>query len=316
MASVSGSVPENCSAGTHPAGLASERHCVERIRNKWPEFLAKRAQYMEQHRRLDGAYEKVTESILVALFTEVFDWPLGNVNYQMGRADIVLTDSLIRRLIVEAKRPGALTWNRKAVECALDQALRYASEQHVKIVAISDGKMLYAANVKDGGLRDRVYASLDQSEAPEELWWLSVHGIYREQEDVSGAQLRLQMVERVVAPAMAQAEGSAELLHPKYHVPARCFAYVGDYAKTSTWKLPYLLADGGVDEARLSAAVRSIVSNYRGTKVKKIPEEAIPAVLQRLAEAARSVGHMPPEASDPAPTYRQLSEVMEQFAGR
>lgn len=316
MASVSGSVPENCSAGIHPARLASERHCVERIREKWPEFLAKREERMQQHRRLDGASEKVAENILEDLFTGVLDWPLSDFNNQVEYADIVLTSLGVRWLIVEAKRPGTLAWSRKAVECALDQALRYASEQHVRIVAVSDGKMLYAANVKDGGLRDRVYAALDQGEAPEELWWLSVHGIYREREDVSAAQLRLQMEKPVGAPVLPLAEGSAELLHPKYHVPASCFAYVGDYAKTSTWKLPYKLADGTIDAARLPKAVQCILSNYRGAKVSGIPEEAIPAVLKRLADAARRVGHMPPEASHPAQIYLQLSEALEQFAGR
>ncbi len=316
MASVSGSVSENDSVGIHPAELASERHCVERIRNKWPEFLAKREERMAQHRRLEGASEKVAENILEDLFTGVLDWPLGDFNNQVEYADIVLTSLGVRWLIVEAKRPGALAWDRKAVECALEQALRYASEQHVRIVAVSDGKMLYAANVKDGGLRDRVYASLDQCEPPEELWWLSVHGIYREREDVSAAQLRLQMEEPAGVSAMAQAEESAELLHPKYHVPASCFAYVGDYAKTSTWKLPYKLADGSIDAARLPKAIQCILSNYRGAKVSGIPEEAIPAVLERLAEAARRAGHMPPEASNPAPAYRQLSEALEQFAGR
>jgi hypothetical protein len=311
VASVSGSVAE-----IHPAELACHRQCVDRIQTKWPEFLAKREERMEQHRRFDGAAEKVAENILEDLFTCVLDWPLSDFNNQVEYADIVLTSLGVRWLIVEAKRPGALAWDRKAVECALEQALRYASEQHVKIVAVSDGKMLYAANVADGGLRDRVYASLDQGEAPEELWWLSVHGIYREREDVSAAQLRTQMEESVGASATAQAEGSAALLHPKYHVPARCFAYVGDYSKTSTWKLPYLHADGTIDAARLPKAIQCILNNYRGARVSGIPEEAIPAVLLRLAEAARSAGHMPPEATHPAPTYRQLSEVLEQFAGR
>jgi len=91
---------------------------------------------------------------------------------------------------------------------------------------------------------------------------------------------------------------------------------VGDFAKTSTWKLPYKLADGTIDAARLPKAVQCILSNYRGAKVSGIPEEAIPAVLKRLADAARRVGHMPPEASHPAQIYLQLSEALEQFAGR
>jgi hypothetical protein len=77
--------------------------------------------------------------------------------------------------------------------------------------------------------------------------------------------------------------------------------------------LPYLLADGTVDAKRLPKAVQSILSNYRGVKVSGIPEEAIPAVLTRLARAARQMGHMPPEAPNPAPIYRQLAEALEQL---
>ena len=52
---------------------------------------------------------------------------------------------------------------------------------------------------------------------------------------------------------------------------------------------------------------------HRGAKVSGILEEAIPAVLTRLARAARHAGHMPPEASNPAPIYRQLAEALEQL---
>ncbi len=71
---------------------------------------------------------------------------MSDFNNQVDRADIVLTDHGIKRLIVEVKRPGSLAWNRRAVEGALDQAARYASEQKVRSVAISDGVMLYAAD--------------------------------------------------------------------------------------------------------------------------------------------------------------------------
>ena len=109
----------------------------------------------------------------------MLDWPTEHVNWQVERADIVLTSPGVRWMVVEAKRPGLLAWNEHAVRRALDQALGYAAKQHVRCVAISDGHMLYAADVVHGGLRDRVYVALDGSEAPEDLWWLSVHGIYR-----------------------------------------------------------------------------------------------------------------------------------------
>ena len=75
----------------------------------------------------------------------------------------------VKRLIVEVKRPGKLAWNRRAVALALDQALRYAHEQKVKCIGVSDGLMLYAADVTGGGLKDRVFASLSEEEPPEAL---------------------------------------------------------------------------------------------------------------------------------------------------
>jgi hypothetical protein len=298
----------------HLEHLASHRHCADRIQAAWPGFLSKREQRLEQQRRLGEACEKVAENILEDLFTVVLDWPLGDFNNQVEHADIVLTDHGIKRLIVEVKRPGSLAWSRRAVESALAQAMRYADEQKVKAVAVSDGLMLYAANIADGGLRDRVFVSLSGSEPPLDLWWLSVQGIWREREPNAEAQLRLLPEEPVeMEPETGAAGGSEGLLHPKYHLPAHCFAYVGDYSKPHSWKLPYLLADGAVDPKRLPKAVQAILSNYRGAKVSGIPEEAIPAVLARLARAARQAGHMPPEACNPAPIYRQLAEVLEQL---
>lgn len=99
---------------------------------------------------------------------------------QVGRADVVLSELGIKRLVLEVKRPGSLIWHRRAVESALDQARRYAATQKVGAVAVSDGNLLYAADVDEGGgLRDRVLVALDQEAPPEALWWVSVHGIYR-----------------------------------------------------------------------------------------------------------------------------------------
>jgi len=299
---------------TFSPDLASHRRCTERIRDAWPDFLRKREQRLEQQQRFGEACEKVAENVLEDLFISVLDWPLTDFNNQLGHADIVLTDHGIKHLIVEAKRPGSLAWNRRAVERALDQALRYASEQKVKMVAVSDGCMLYAANIADGALQDRVFVSLSDAEPQYDLWWLSVQGIWRQAKSGDRARLRLlpeEPVETQFAPETpCESEG---LLHPKYHLPAQCFAYVGDYAKPGAWKLPYLLADGTVDAKRLPKAVQAILSNYRGAKVNGIPESSIPAVLGRLAQAARHAGHMPPEACNPAPIYRQLADALEQI---
>ncbi len=298
----------------HLENLASYRHCTERIHTAWPDFLTKREQRLEQQRRLGEACEKVAENILEDLFTTVLDWPLADFNNQVEHADIVLTDHGIKRLVVEVKRPGSLAWSRRAVESALDQALRYAGDQRVKAVAISDGVMLYVADITEGGLRDRLFVSLCECEPPLDLWWMAVQGIWREREFNQRAQLRLLPEEPVEADHEPRASDAPEsLLHPKYHLPAQCFAYVGDYSKPHSWKLPYLLADGAVDAKRLPKAVQAILSNYRGAKVSGIPEEAIPAVLQRLAKAARQAGHMPPEACNPAPIYRQLADALEQL---
>ena len=159
--------------------LASYRRCVDHIREHWPGFLAKRAERLVQQQRHGVASEKVAENILEDLFTLVLDWPLSDLNNQLDYADLVLTRLGLKYLILEVKRPGALAWNRRAVEAALNQAVRYAHEQKVKCVGASDGVMLYAADISHGGVKDRVFVSLQDQQPPEDLWWLSVHGIYR-----------------------------------------------------------------------------------------------------------------------------------------
>jgi hypothetical protein len=89
--------------------------------------------------------------------------------HHVGYADILLTRLGIKRLIIAAPRRGARAWNRRAVNAALDQACRYAAEQRVRCIAISDGHMLYAADVRNGGLADRVFCSLQDQEPPAAL---------------------------------------------------------------------------------------------------------------------------------------------------
>jgi hypothetical protein len=265
-----------------------------------------------QQERYGAAAEKVAENILEDLFTLVLDWPLSDINNQVGYADLLLTSLGIKYLIVEVKRPGALAWNRRAVEAALDQAHRYADEQKVRCIGVSDGVMLYAADIEHGGLQDRVFVSLESSEPQESLWWLSVYGIYQPREDTKDATLRL-------LPEIPQEETIetglpySALLHPRYGLPARCFGYVGDASDPRTWKLPYLLADGTADITRLPKAIGSILSNYRGLRVSSIPEKDIPDVLVRLACAAARVGKLPGQSGRISKTYRQLAEALEQL---
>ena len=292
--------------------LASYRRTVERIHGNWPAFLEKRSKRMKQQERHGVAAERVAENILEDLFTMVLDWSLSDINNQVGYADLLLTRLGIKYLIVEVKRPGALAWNRRAVEAALDQAFRYADEQKVRCVGVSDGLMLYAADIKHGGLEDRVFVSLDAPKPEESLWWLSVHGIYRSRKDREDAALRL--LPELEPDKVKLVEGLHEtLVHPKYKIPGRCFAYVGHPADPKTWKLPYRLADGRVDLKRLPKAIQSILSNYRGVKVGGIPEKDIPDVLVRLALAASGLGKMPHQSGEVAPVYEQLADVLEQL---
>ncbi len=137
--------------------LSSYRRTIERIRSNWAAFLAKRSERLKQQERYGNAAEKVTENILEDLFTNVLDWILADINNQIGHADLILTSLGIKRLVLEAKRPGAPAWNGRGVDAALGQVTRYASEQKVKCIGISDGVMLYAADIQHGGRQDRVF---------------------------------------------------------------------------------------------------------------------------------------------------------------
>lgn len=286
--------------------LASYRRCIARIQETWPTFHARRIERLRQG--LFGApAEKVAENILEDLFTQVLDWQLGDVNLQVDRADMLLSDNGIKQLVVEVKRPGALAWHGRTVRAALEQAMRYAAEQKVKAVAVSDGDMLYAADLEHGGLRDRLLANLASPEPPLGLWWLSVHGIYRHPGPLDAPLL----------PESSPTEGAPLVaddtqLHPKYGLPASCFAYVESAVRPQTWKLPYRLADGTPDAKRLPKAIAAILSNYRGTKVQ-IPRDAVPDVLVRLAKAAADLGKMPCQTQPPAEVYREAHHALDQL---
>jgi len=292
--------------------LALHKRCIEKIHTNWNIFLNKRKERLKQQERHGVAAERVAENILEDLFTIVLDWSLSDINNQVGYADILLTRLGIKYLILEVKRPGALAWNQKAVMIALDQAVRYADEQKVKCIGVSDGFMLYATDIKHGGLKDRIFVSLESREPQDSLWWLSVHGIYRPRKETQDAELKL--LPEIPPEEVKTTEILDDaLLHPRYKLPSRCFAYVGNASKPSTWKLPYRLEDGKIDVKRLPKAIQAILSNYRGVKVSGIPEQAIPDVLVKLAVAASHLGRMPHQAGDTAQIYVQLSDVLEQL---
>ena len=277
----------------------------------WPAFQVRRTERLTQQRRFGTAAEKVAENILEDLFTMVLDWPLADVNNQVGYADLVLTRLGIKHLIVEVKRPGALAWNERSVGLALAQAGRYADEQKVHSIAVSDGTMLYARDLIAGGHRDRAFVRLDEATAPQDLWWLSADGIYRPREDPGGS--RLSLLPPVTGNAPGDAGTAEDLVLSKYHLPARCFAYVGNAADPKSWHLPYLRADGTPDLARLPKAIQAILSNYRGAHVSTIPETAIPEVLVTLARTAYSVGKFPATSPGAATAYIRLQEALEQL---
>ena len=77
--------------------------------------------------------------------------------------------------------------------------------------------MLYARDLIAGGHRDRLFTRLDEPWAPEDLWWLSVDGIYRPREDRGGeraACLRLLPAARRASSAPARGNPVAWLARP------------------------------------------------------------------------------------------------------
>jgi hypothetical protein len=286
--------------------LAVYRRCQERIQTRWGAFLERRTDRLRQQARHGEASEKVAEEILEDLFIDVLDWTPGNLDYQVGRADMILTRSGAKYLLVEVKRPGALRLQRAAVQRALDQARGYAEEQHVGRVAVSDGDLFFAADVAWGVEVPRCRLLLSSGAPPSDLWWVSMHGVYREPDGLSLACL---------PPTVAvDTRGDvAELLHPKYRLPARCFAYVGTIVGPGSWKLPYRLLDGGVDRKRLPKAIQAMLTTYRGEQVRGVPDEAVPAILLALGSAACEIGLMPHQKPDTADCYQVLGDALEQL---
>ena len=278
--------------------LARRQRCVEQIRARWPAFLRARQAHLGSHSVGQAPAEKVAENILCDLFTQVLDWTTEQARLQENLVDLTLTRLGVKYLIVEAKRPGSLD-GPGSIGRAVRQARGYAEEHKVDKIAVSDGCVLEAYDLAGSRLNLRVRTHLSAAEPPESLWWLSTRGIYRIPETTG-----------VAPPGLT---GDDTLLHPKYQLPVGCFAYVGDPQRTSTWKLPYLEADGTVNSKRLPKAIQSVLRDYRGEQVR-LPEEAVPGVLARLADAAVRQGRMPDQDPTPAPIYLALRDSLRQFA--
>jgi hypothetical protein len=264
----------------------------------WPAFQASRRRHLAGVSTGLTPAEKVAENILCELFTTVLDWTVEQVRLQESRVDMMLTRNGLKYVIVEAKRPGSFD-GRGSVMRALRQAQGYAIDLGVDTIAVSDGCILEAYDRTATGLRPRAVLHLADEQPAADLWWLSTRGIYRQP---------------AVAPAISAADLADDcVMHPKYKLPARCFAYVGDPARPTTWKLPYLLADGEVDAKRLPKAIGAVIRDYRGEQLKGLPAEHVGDVLTRLADAAARTGRMPHQDATPAQIYVALRESIAQL---
>ena len=138
---------------------------------------------------------------------------------------------------------------------------------------------------------------------------MSVHGIYRPCPPLAPEKT---LPFAPAADVDTASPAATELLHHKYRLPARCFAYVGSPADVHRWKLPYLHADSSPDAKRLPMAIQSILSNYRGAKVD-IPRSAVPDVLVRLSMAAKQLRKLPCQGEATSPAYIEAHEALEQL---
>lgn len=243
--------------------------------------------------------ERIAENILFELFTQVLDWAPNEVRWQENKVDLLLTRLGVKYLVIEVKRPGSFDGPR-SIARAFEQACGYAVRHNVRAVAVSDGDLLDVRDLSGGSLQLRLRTHLASTDPPEELWWVSNRGIYRPPPPVPAGE----------DPGVQWS--TDELLHPKYRLPARCFAFVGQLEKTSTWKLPYLRIDGSIDERRLPKAILAVLRDYRGAHVQ-LPERQVPDVLVKLAKAAKQLGRMPGQDSTPAEVYVALEEALIQF---
>ena len=281
-------------------GLARQRRCIEQIRQRWPVFIERRGVHLRSHAVGQVPCERIAENIVFDLFAVVLDWGRDQVRWLEGRVDLLLTGLGVKHLIIEVKRPGSLD-GPGSIARAFRQARGYAEQHNVRSVAVCDGGYLEVRDLSASSFGLRLRTHLADCNPPEDLWWVSTRGIYRTPPSV--------------APGEAELPTTDELLHPKYRLPARCFAFVGQPERTSTWKLPYLRIDGSIDEWRLPKAIQAVLHDYRGEQVR-LPEEQVPDVLVRLAKAAGRLGCMPNQDATPAGVYVALDEALIQFGRR
>lgn len=289
--------------------LSSYKKVIDRLHQNWEPFLESRTNLLEPL-KYQSVPEKVSEEIIRNLLTQVLDWEEADLQWQMHYADLVLTRNRNKYLVAELKRPSSLKRSLNSNQEALNQVRGYADQQKISSIAICDGSVVYAADITGGGLSHRVFVDLSSRKPPETLWWLSVHGIYRKAQFVNEIPVDEEGSHNSIS--IDRPPFSPHLLHPKYKIPAGCFAYVGDANKTSTWKLPYRTEKLEIDSKRLPKAIQSLLTNYRGSGVNGIPASDVPDVLVRLAKAARSLGKITQDGTATAEVYGQLFQFLKQ----
>lgn len=289
--------------------LSSYKKFIERLHQNWETFLESRTKLLDPL-KYQPVPEKVSEEIIRNLLTQVLDWEESDLQWQMHYADLVLTRNRNKYLVAELKRPSSLKRSLTSNQEALNQVRGYAGQQKVNSVAISDGSVFYAADIVGGGLSHRVFVDLSSRKPPESLWWIGVHGVYRKAQFVN--EFPIDEKDSYDLGKTDEPTLAPQLLHPKYKIPAGCFAYVGDANKTSTWKLPFRTEQFEIDSKRLPKAIQALLTNYRGSGVNGIPASDVPKVLVRLAQAARSLGKISQDGTFGAEVYGQLFQFLRQ----
>jgi len=126
--------------------LSSYKKFIERLHQNWKTFLESRSKLLNPL-KYQPVPEKVSEEIIRNLLTLVLDWEESDLQWQMQYADLVLTRNRNKYLVAELKRPSSLKRSLDSNQEALNQVRRYADEQKVNLVAISDGSVFYAADI-------------------------------------------------------------------------------------------------------------------------------------------------------------------------
>jgi hypothetical protein len=101
-----------------PVERASYRKCVQRSAQSWAEFQAKRRELLAPADRYGRGAEKLAEDVVRAFLTLVVGWSDAEINPQVERADFVVTQLGVKRLVIETKHPGSLAFSENAARAA------------------------------------------------------------------------------------------------------------------------------------------------------------------------------------------------------